>query len=144
PLSQGAQVGGCQPLASPARRLQRGGVEVGAVLGAGHHLVVGAAHLQDLASKVAHRLDDLVGPGAVADEVAEHEGALETLAAQLAQHGVESVAVAVHVGENQVAPLITAVSAHPPPGSLLNEPACCSHTATRAATSSAVSCGPTS
>ena len=57
--------------------------------------------VQNLAGQAAHRLDHLVGGGAVADQVAEHQHGVEVLAPGAAQDGLEGVPVGVHVGEDQ-------------------------------------------
>ena len=92
-----------QPVGGPRAAASAAWLKPPPVVDAGHHLVVVAAHQADLPGQPAHAFDHLVGAGAVAHQVAEHQHRVEVLAARAPQHRVERVAVAVHVGEDQVA-----------------------------------------
>ena len=90
-----------QLLERPARRVTRDGVEpLGLIDAAGHFVVVAAHDRRRL--ECLHALDDGVGVGAVADEIAEHEGLLVAAGAGVVETGGERFQVRVDVGQNEI------------------------------------------
>src|SRR5713226_488743 len=100
-LLQESAIGSAEMFARPLRSEPRGVIKAVPLLEACRNPIMIPANVELGSLEGAHRVDDLIGLGAIADEVSEADDAVEFLSTDVAENGAEGLRVRVKIADDK-------------------------------------------